>query len=140
MISNRVSTGMRLEQEFNHLAEELVQILDLENFINSYFNELTDIKVTSGALLMLLIPILEARERKSLLGEEELSFLETDNRTTEASLRKLFDSLTTSPALVDALRSESPGAPLQERSSLSVIKAFCEHFCNIPPFCGERKE
>jgi len=76
--------------------------------------------LTSGARLMLVIPLAEALERPGVAMEE-------------AAQDSLF-------LLADRLREEAVDRRDRDlgrmRSSFSVIRAYWREFCNIPPFCS----
>ena len=74
-----------------------------------------------GAKELLRIPIIEAFESAEFHNAE----------TTDESLRLVAESLREEPHS----RSEGHG---RLRTSIAVIRAYAENFCNIPPFCSGR--
>ena len=132
-----------ISETMEKLAKSLTESLDLEGFLSETYAKHKEISFTSGALLMLLIPLFEARQSIALL--EDTRFVRTLNvrqPTVESSLTRMIEEVVDSPAAVDsallevqALRDEP-----KRRTSLSVIQAFWKNFCSIPPFCAGRGE
>jgi hypothetical protein len=77
------------------------------------------VRLTRGARDMIVIPIEEAFELRGEISGE-----------LEQSLLVIFETLVSNPDARDRER--------RVRSSLSVIRAYAERFCNIPPFCDRK--
>jgi hypothetical protein len=75
--------------------------------------------LTGPARNMLRIPLSEAADRTGHFNEEQ----------AEKSLTRVLDSIKKIPAS----KIEGNGT---SRTSIAVIRAFAENFCNIPPFCS----
>jgi len=124
------------------LARRLEMELGLQGFFERVGDELAT-EFSSGARLLLLVPLAEAREVQQ----------ELDRGSAEESLWKLVSEMAESPAETDhategnpylrerlepgIVRPDPTGRRPRFRSSLSAIKAFWSKFCDIPPFCGE---
>jgi hypothetical protein len=96
------------------------------------------ILLTDNARRMLILPLLDMQ--KIIIQASKYNFgkrdLEYEFQSWRQSIEKLLDTITFDPARIDT--SNFIESPQNERSSISVIKAYAERFCNIPPFCGER--
>ena len=95
------------------------------NSIETHFDKLLkqeNIELTSYARMMLLIP----------LAEEVSSVSNFDADQTKNSLE----------VLVKEISHESSGIDVEnylgKRNSRSIIRAFWNKYCNMPPFCGRR--
>jgi hypothetical protein len=75
--------------------------------------------LTGPARNMLRIPLSEAADRSGHFNEEQ----------AEISISRILDSIRKVPS------SEIEGDK-KRRTSIAVIRAFAENFCNIPPFCS----
>jgi hypothetical protein len=80
-------------------------------------------KLSGAARNILRIPFVEATRRGGTLSEEQ----------ADKSFNLIFQSLRSQPT-----------APIEGdgklRTSISVIRAFYNNFCNIPPFCSGKSE
>jgi ABC-type phosphate transport system auxiliary subunit len=132
------SPSSGIANQMNSLREALIDELELRGYFGAYLSE-KNIQMTSGAILMLLIPLHEARQQLSsyiftAFNEQDVSRASREN--IENSLNKLLNDVIAEPAKNDLTVSDVVGQ--QQRTSLSVVKAFWQKFCNIPPFCGEK--
>jgi len=100
---------------------------DFERMIrNSEVEE--DIELTDAARAMLAIPLAELED----LG------LRLEPREFNKSLGLIFSTLRESePAPFE--RQGEPYRSKRRYTSIAVIRAFAERFCNIPPFCSRRE-
>lgn len=95
-----------------------------------------NIVLTDEAKQLLILPIIEAQiinERNRFISIGEGQWFKTRFESWRESVEVLMDYIKNNPARID-IENER----LDERTSISVIKAFAEKFCNIPPFCGEK--
>jgi hypothetical protein len=110
---------------------EIFQQASMQSFVNTS-------RLSPGAVLMLMIPLIEAARLQGEFSTRASSGLppelDVDSGRVVQSLASLMREIETSPAAADRLISWRPD---QRETSLSVIKAFWRRFCNIPPFCGE---
>ena len=113
---------------------ELEQVLDdsLKDF---------DGRISPGALLLLLIPLIEARWSTSKIESRAQRSIESlpanDIESMTNSVSDLLSYTRENPALLDMLRTEV-SKDFADITSASLIKAFHFRYCNIPPFCGEK--
>src|ERR1043165_4372349 len=101
---------------------------EIDSFIR-YIERERNIRLTHAAKELLVLPIIEA------LNQDDLDPKIRDRYLVEnwqKSISIIIDNMVKSPAYFDRRNSE-----FNRFSSQSVIKAFAERFCNIPPFCGE---
>ncbi len=80
-------------------------------------------KLSGPARNMLRIPFSEATRRRGIFSEEQ----------ADRSFNLIFQSLRSQPTA----EIEGDG---KLRTSISVIRAFYNNFCNIPPFCSGKSE
>jgi hypothetical protein len=95
------------------------------------FEEKYEIRLSDEAKMMMILPL------------SELSYRSPKRRIREdwvSSLEKLLFTIKDEPAFADKEANEMTYNLYRrnERTSQSVIKAFANRFCKIPPFCGER--
>lgn len=92
------------------------------------------VKLSYEAKQILILPLLEVfrmnENRRGAIGYSEDFMSDWRN-----SVEKLIVNVKDEPAKIDRFENDSG---IRKRSSISVIKAFANKFCNIPPFCGER--
>jgi hypothetical protein len=88
-----------------------------ENLINDA-EKARNLTITGGALQLLLLPLLE----------ELQAGRKVDNAVLQKSLQEVFDSLQESPDTRDTGN---------QRSSVSIIRAWYLRWCKVPPFCGK---
>jgi hypothetical protein len=137
-----------LEQLYagDRLMADLVQQLGRTTNVNKLFARAAagglGMQLTPGAILMLMIPLIEAAQIQSeftdLYRMSPPPSLSVNRDMAEASISSLLRYIESSPAAADLSLQpfrESEGRP--QLTSLSAIKAFWRGFCNIPPFCGE---
>lgn len=97
-----------------------------------------DIKLSEEAKQLLILPLIEFqrinnRNRDSnRYGRQEFRY-DLDN--WRDSIVKIVENIKYEPARFDR---HEYGSSSEDRTSISVIKAFANKFCNIPPFCGEK--
>jgi hypothetical protein len=111
---------------------------DVYNFISEL--EVRDrIRLSEEAKQLLILPLVEYQ---NIMNRPDSDFInreintEREFRNWRESISEIFRQMRDEPARIDRLtRSEFRES---DRTSLSVIKAFANRFCNIPPFCGER--
>lgn len=97
------------------------------------------IRLSEEAKQLLILPLIEVRKiivakRSSEvypLAEEYVNALES----WRESVTKIVRNVKNEPAMIDKNRRRFTEI---ERSSISVIKAFADKFCDIPPFCKEK--
>jgi hypothetical protein len=120
--------------EIQNLAVELLGAAGLSQFLPT-FEKRFNIKLTPAAVLMLMLPLVDAETREGVLGK---GFFDVSDNELRLSLKQMLKSMADDPARADALFSIEPSTVPEERSALSVVKAFWKTFCNIPPFCWEK--
>ena len=107
-----------------------------------FLQERYSVRLTEGAVLMLLLPLVEALEQQSRLGIEHPDLSPEQVRS---SLEKMVDGVHRSPHQFDVDLTKKLEAKGQassekpERTVFSVIRQFWQQFCNVPPLCGETK-
>lgn len=96
------------------------------------------VKMSSSAVLLLVVPILERVEMYE--HSDRKSKLPTSEELRE-TLEMIVQGVATEPVPFDYELNRVMGETQEElgiiRSTLSVIKQFWKNFCNMPPFCGE---
>lgn len=122
----------------NVILESRLEFLAQLDFLQEHHS----VRLTEGAVLMLLVPLVEALEQQSRLGIEHPDLSPDQVRS---SLDKIVDGLHRSPHPFDVDLTKELAATGQassekpERTAFSVIRQFWQQFCNIPPLCGETK-
>jgi hypothetical protein len=124
------------------LMRQLNEITGVREIFSEAVKEL-DLRLTPGAILMLMIPLLEAAKLQETFTDvyrmiPPPQLLSVGKDLAVSSLSRLLLDVQESPSAADnqlQLYLKAQGYPFA--SSLSVIKAFWKNFCNIPPFCGE---
>lgn len=87
--------------------------------IRSFEARTRNIKLTKGARDMLRIPVIETAKLND----------EFDSKQIEGSLDKILNTIEV----------ESSKRKSWTRTSIDVIRAFHQNFCNIPPFCAGKQ-
>lgn len=126
------------------LATYLKEVFELEDMFNDVLFG-NDIGLTPGGQLALTIAVIEAAFAQRRREEADVHYrtLDTSLATLKQSVETIVESVKLSPASADIIpRSllmgvDKDGKQWQLFSSLSLIKAWANQFCNIPPFCGE---
>lgn len=97
-----------------------------------------DIRLSEEAKQLLILPLIEFqrinhRNRDSYrYNRQEFRY---DLDSWRDSIVKIVENVKYEPARFDRYENDLRN---DERTSMSVIKAFANKFCNIPPFCGEK--
>jgi hypothetical protein len=91
--------------------DELIHIISYKNGVN----------LSPAAKELLLIPILEQYQINGMLSEFEV----------EESLYTLIKTVKTNPSVNESENST-------KRTTISIIKAYYNKFCSIPPFCSKK--
>ena len=116
---------------------------DIYSFIleNEYKHRIT---LSDEARQLLILPLIEYRKLSKLrinFTRDKYQYLEIDYGKELSqwrySLGDIIETIAKSPARIEGDDDRHTPIP-QERTSMSVIKAYSRRFCNIPPFCGER--
>lgn len=95
-----------------------------------------EIRLSDEAKQLLILPLIEYQKitrRGHDLSPQRNFGKELDN--WRKSVSKIIETIAFEPASIDRA---NKGSIQNERTSLSVIKAYANRFCNIPPFCGEK--
>lgn len=133
------------------LIQQLAEELGLSELIKGVTDKLR-VSPTPGSLLMLLVPLAEVNRYaigkfslNSTLawGNPIMGGLVLDRDEVQQSLTRLLEGVSLSPSPADKRMQEEGliargyfGEEYHIRTSLSVIKAYWELYCNIPPWCG----
>ncbi|WP_299226563.1 hypothetical protein [uncultured Psychroserpens sp.] len=103
----------------------------------SEMEDINEIRLSNEAKQLLILPLIEY-QKISKRNSRNFNTNENFKRELDSwreSISKIIKTIAYEPARIDRLDNDSI---LNERTSLSVIKAYAKRFCNIPPFCGER--
>jgi hypothetical protein len=130
-------------QQMLDLVLHLKQYSQLEKFLNDVTHK-HEVSLTPGALLVLIVPIIEASHAQYLRENRNIcsSNLDTNMNMLQNTVDRVIEEAKNLPAGSDKFPEElmaydGNGMRWSIRSSLSLIKAFASRYCNIPPFCGE---
>ncbi|GAB3892477.1 hypothetical protein GCM10028803_05340 [Larkinella knui] len=97
-----------------------------------------DIFLSEPAKQMLILPLLEYNINIGSNVDNSVGLNSNPNsRDWRESLEMIIENVKDEPAEFDRNRIKQRR---NVRSSISVIKAFSDKFCNIPPFCGEKRK
>jgi hypothetical protein len=110
-------THLDWEEAYKAHGTELARF---EEFVESYEKE-HQLSLTPGAVELLFVPLIEILD-----SGDKLDFVQVTS-----TFKIVIQTMKEHPSK----REKS-----EERSSLSVVKAFWNAWCNIPPFCDETKE
>ena len=117
---------MRLLRTSGIIRERTVED-DARVFADSRIREFevisTNPRLSGPARNMLRIPFIEATKRAGQINQEQ----------ADASFDRLLESVRAAPSA----EIEGNG---RLRTSIAVIRAFYENFCNIPPFCSGKSK
>ena len=116
----------------------------MANFYDEVYNFLgelevrNDIRLSEEAKQLLILPLIEFqrinnRNRDSYRFNNQEFRYDLDN--WRDSIVKIVENIRYEPARFDKYGNDLRS---YERTSMSVIKAFANKFCNISPFCGEK--
>jgi hypothetical protein len=105
--------------QFSVLWETYFKDIETINSIIGEYEEKTNIQLTAGAKQILFIPVIEHLNIGELIDENQIF----------RTLGEIFSSMETDPDIRDIKLED------EIRSGFSVIKAFWDKFCKIPPFC-----
>ncbi|MFT3705137.1 MAG: hypothetical protein QM802_22410 [Agriterribacter sp.] len=112
--------------------------MPLSNEILNFINDLelrNEIRLSPEAKQLLILPILEYQRLSNDPNIDREINIDSELSNWRDSISKIIDNMRYEPARIDSLKQNRR---ISERTSLSVIKAFSNRFCNIPPFCGEK--
>lgn len=148
--ASRLSNLINEEKYYSahHKMMDLVISLKQDFQLEGMFDEVLfrhEVGLTSGAQLILIIPIIEAAFAQSQREVRDIynPILDTNLNTLQDSVEQIIEEAKSSPASADVVpqellvRSDVQGREWQFLSSISLFKAISRRFCNIPPFCGE---
>lgn len=97
-----------------------------------------NIRLSEEAKQLLILPLIEfqrVNNRNRDLYPYNRQEFRYDLEGWRNSIVKIVENVKYEPALFDRYEDNFRN---NERTSISVIKAFANKFCNIPPFCGEK--
>lgn len=143
----------RLARKSSYYFRNLLSTFDLTlkqkhfymaNFYDEVYNFLSELEVRNEIRLseeakqLLILPLIEFqrinnRNRDSYRYNRQEFRYDLDN--WRDSIVKIVENIRYEPARFDKYENNLQN---DERTSISVIKAFANKFCNIPPFCGEK--
>jgi hypothetical protein len=109
---------------------------EVYNFIAQLESRLK-IQLTEEARQMLILPLIEIQRIDNRIPPDSRNYRDTirNLESWRESVTKLLENMKDAPARADVTQNQL--RQTSERTSLSVVKAYANKFCNIPPFCGE---
>lgn len=115
-----MATAKEAFEQFSASWNTYIKDIEAVNSIIVVYEDKTNIQLSPGAKQVLFIPIIEHLKIGGLIDEKQI----------DETISEIFSSLETNPDI----RDQKLGDKL--RSAFSVIRAFWEKFCKIPPICS----